>query len=76
MAASKLDFGALVDATNTARRDNPVVVVVGGKEYALTGVEVTVTDLDEGKSARDVANGDVALEGHSHVGAMVRLTAG
>lgn len=71
-----MNFGELVDATNTVRRENRVVVVVNGKEYDLAEVEVATVDLDEGKSAKAVADGSESLEGHGHEGAVVRLTAG
>lgn len=62
-----LNYGELIDVTNTARREHRIVVQVDGKDRELTGVVVAPVSLDEGKSALDVVNGKATLEGHSHI---------
>lgn len=65
-----MNFGELLDATNTARRECDVRVRVGGKDLSLKDVSVSTVDLDEGKKLGDTP------EGHSHEGSVVYLDAG
>lgn len=72
-----LDFGGLVDATNAARREYDVVIVLDGTEYSLIDVEVTTQSLDGAVDWEAVAKGTAEpMRGHSHEGQTVRLIAG
>jgi hypothetical protein len=70
-SAKKMTFGGLLDATALAYRETPVKIrTPDGEVYDLTGVEIPLTDLDEGKKLGDQP------EGHSREGITVWLDCG
>ena len=71
-ATATATFGDLLDVTNAARREYPLVAILDGLEYAVS-VEITSTDLDVDLDYKAVHEGRAKLRGVSHEGATVVL---